>query len=324
MAVVVVVVEAGVFINGQGLRVTFSTMCHFEIFMEEINIFWGDQREMHLQGWILAAWMELLFPDLMRFILPCGFLLIFGALTSCHTPDQAPAQPPGSTKYYVSEDQGPARTAMPRNLPIVSRHDCITTAVRYLEHQWTPTAANIMHGEDGKGIRVDTPDVEFHPPGTFAGWWVPGLVNRGLPYQWGGFSTPEQFDAGIAAGKAAGDIYTAEKRAKLDDAVSAQAVGIDCSGFVSRCWNLPRSFSTRELPLLCDPLPDYSDLQPGDILNTHNAHVVLFDAWLDDSRTYFICYEIGSPPTWKVMRHGLRTTQMKELGYQPLRYRNIR
>jgi hypothetical protein len=76
--------------------------------------------------------------------------------------------------------------------------------------------------------------------------------------------------------------------------------------------------------MICEPLASYDDLQAGDVLNTHNAHVVLFDAWYDATRTYFICYETGSPPVWKVQRHRLRTAQMKQLGYQPFRYRNIR
>ena len=59
-----------------------------------------------------------------------------------------------------------------------------------------------------------------------------------MPYQWGGFSSTEEFLQGLKAGKAAGDVYTAEKRRLLEAAVSKQAVGIDCSGLISRCWRL--------------------------------------------------------------------------------------
>jgi hypothetical protein len=266
------------------------------------------------------------FPHSMPHVLTRAILLICCSLVaSCGTSDPLKTHA-STTQYYIPVDRAPPLRALPKelNCPIISRRDCILTAVSYLQHQWTPSEKNVFHGKDAQGIQVDTPDVNFRPRGTFPGWWVPGLVNRSIPYQWGGFSTPEEFDAGIAAGKAAGDIFTPEKRAKLDDAVSQQAVGIDCSGFISRCWHLPRSFSTRELPLLCEPLESFDDLQPGDIVNTHNAHVVLFDAWYDSARSYFVCYETGSPPTWKVQRHALRTAQMKELGYKPFRYRNIR
>ncbi len=261
-----------------------------------------------------------------KFLTYGAALLLACALSGCHTPDPLQVQSSGGTRYYTPPDRSPPLRALPKNLecPIVTRRQCILTATSYLQHQWTPTTRNVLHGKDSAGIQVDTPDINFRPAKTFPGWWAPDLVNRGVPYQWGGFRTLQEFDDGIAAGLAAGDICTGEKRSKLDDAVSQQAVGIDCSGFVSRCWQLPRAFSTRELPLLCDPLASYDDLQPGDILNTHNAHVVLFDSWYDAARTYFICYETGSPPTWKVQRHGLKTSQIKELGYRAFRYRNIR
>jgi hypothetical protein len=36
----------------------------------------------------------------------------------------------------------------------------------------------------------------------------------GLPYKWGGFDTIASFEEGLRAGKAAGDLYNAEKRRK--------------------------------------------------------------------------------------------------------------
>ena len=146
-----------------------------------------------------------------------------------------------------------------------------------------------------------------------------------MPYQWGGFSTLKEFDAGLREGKSAGDVYTAEKRKMLNDAVSAHAVGVDCSGFVSRCWDLPRAYSTRELPGLCDEIKDWSELRPGDILNTHNSHVLLFSDWARGKKgETLIAYETGSAPTWKVLRHPLEVSYLKGLGYRAWRYRGIR
>ena len=207
---------------------------------------------------------------------------------------------------------------------IVTRKECLAIAERYRVHPWKPTEQNIRHGRDGAGIQVDTPDCRFNPPGSIAGWWVPDQVNRGVPYQWGGFSTPEQFDKGLALGYAAGDVYTEAKRAALDHAVSRQAVGIDCSGFVSRCWKLRRSYSTRELPSLCRPVTSWPDLKPGDILNTHNAHVLLFAGWEDSGKARLIAYETGCPPDWKVIRHAIDVAWLRRLGYQAWRYRGMR
>jgi hypothetical protein len=183
--------------------------------------------------------------------------------------------------------------------------------------------ANVKHIPDRKGILVDTPDVSYQKEGAVPGYWVPGQLNQGLPYQWGGFSTPEEFDRGIAAGLAAGDVYTGQKRALLHEAVSDEAVGIDCSGFVSRCWGLPRSYSTRELASLCDELPSWEELKPGDILNIYNAHVLIFSGWMGPDRKFLAAYETGGPPDWKVMRHAIATGFLRERGYRPLRYRGI-
>ena len=145
-----------------------------------------------------------------------------------------------------------------------------------------------------------------------------------MPYKWGGFDTPASFDAGLRAGKAAGDVYTEEKRRLLDDAVSEQTVGIDCSGFVSRCWRLPRSFSTRELAALCDPVTDFAQLKPGDIFNLHNAHVVLFAGWTDAERTSLTAYEAGAPPSWKVQLDTMTLRFLTDQGYTAWRYRGMR
>jgi len=181
-----------------------------------------------------------------------------------------------------------------------------------------------MHATDAQGIQVDTPDTGYKVPGAFAGWWTPGQWNEGVPYQWGGFATPEEFDREIAAGKAAGDVYTQEKRRLLDAAVSRQATGIDCSGFISRCWRLPRSYSTRELQSICTPVGSWNDLQPGDILNTWNSHVILFGGWMDAGKTKVIAYEAGAPPHWLVVSHWISAAELQAKGFSPLRYKAMR
>lgn len=208
-------------------------------------------------------------------------------------------------------------------LPRVTRTETLATAEAYRTHRWLATEANVRHGFDRNGVRVDTPDIGYQKPGAIPGWWAPGQWNEGIPYQWGGFSTPAAFDRGVARGLAAGDVYTLEKRRLLDDAVSDEAVGIDCSGFVSRCWRLPRSYSTRELAQICVPLTSYDELRPGDILNTHNAHCLLFAGWVDATRTRMWAYETGIPPHWKVIRHRPTTASLKENGFVPLRYRGM-
>lgn len=169
---------------------------------------------------------------------------------------------------------------------------------------------------------MDTPDSNYNRGGKIPGWWVPGQETEGVPYQWGGFNTVAEFDTGLKAGKAAGDVYTDVKRSLLDDAVTNEAVGIDCSGFISRLWKLPRSYSTRELPGLCQNIA-WNSLKPGDILNTHNAHCLLFAGWEDKKHVRLVAYETGCPPSWRVLSHSIDVEWLKSLGYSAFRYRGM-
>lgn len=234
------------------------------------------------------------------------FILLMTGLSACRGTRQTPRV-----------DISPAAS--------VSRTEVLAIAEAYRVHQWRPQAHNVRHGNDSRGIRIDTPDSQFKPKnGIRPGWWIVGEWNQGVPYQWGGFDSLEQFDAKVSAGLAAGDVYTLAKRAALNDAVSPEACGIDCSGFISRCWRLPRAYSTRELPTLCQPLQDISFLQPGDILNKTNEHVLLFAGWADAAKSRYFAYETGSPPTWKVVCNTIPVAYTSGLGYQPFRYLGIR
>ena len=201
----------------------------------------------------------------------------------------------------------------------ITRPEVLAIAESYVTHEWTATEANAFHGNDPDGVRVDTPDAGFQSEGDDRGWWLAGRRNVGFPYKWGGFDTPEEFDRGLRAGRFAGDAYSAEKRRLLDDAVSAHAVGVDCSGYISRCWKLPRSFSTRELPQLCEPVPDLAQLEPGDIFNLHNKHVRLFAGWTDSAHTTVRVYEASA----RVICHDIALQPMLDEGYSAWRYRGI-
>lgn len=142
--------------------------------------------------------------------------------------------------------------------------------------------------------------------------------------KWGGFDGPERFDRGIAQGAAAGDVSSPEKRRADDDAVSQHAVGLDCSGFISRCLKLPVVHDTAALPTVCDPLPSAEDLRPGDLLNIPHRHVMLVAGWSED-REWIYYYETGGLPDY--WRPGLKKAPIGELlalGFQPLRYRGMR
>jgi hypothetical protein len=206
----------------------------------------------------------------------------------------------------------------------VTPSEALAIAQLYCKHSWRPFARNILHGPDAAGVLVNTPDIGHKTPPDRAGWWVPGEVNQGIPYKWGGFDDPASFDHGIAAGHAGGDVSSAAKRAADNAAVSSQAVGVDCSGFVSRCLKLPSVHDTTQLPAVCDPLPSAAHLRPGDILNIPKGHVILCAGWATPDRSWIYFYDTGAAPDyWRPSLKQAPVSALLELGYTPLRYRGM-
>ncbi|GAA5477031.1 hypothetical protein [Haloferula helveola] len=188
--------------------------------------------------------------------------------------------------------------------------------------KWTPEPRHVRHGLDSDGILVHTPDSGLSEHGFSNGWWRSGEEMTGVAYQWGGFDTPRQFLNSLERGEFAGDISTAEKRRLGDDGTSADACGIDCSGFISRCWRLSRPHSTRELPSICQPLKAWAHLQAGDIL-LNDRHVLLFRSWGPDGKSIH-CYEAGPFPVWRVNAARIPVAKLEREGYRPWRYEGIR
>lgn len=209
---------------------------------------------------------------------------------------------------------GPART--------VQRSEAIQIAYTYSRVTWTPEDRHVQHGKDPNGVLIHTPDASLKDHGFSNGWWKPGKEARGVAYQWGGFDTPRQFLTALEKGEAAGDISTAEKRRLGDDGTSKSACGIDCSGFVSRCWRLARPYSTKQLPQICDQLGSWDELKAGDIL-LNDRHVVLFNHWGSSGKTVHV-YEAGPFPVWRVNAAEIPVSKLLREGYVPWRYRGIR
>ena len=183
----------------------------------------------------------------------------------------------------------------------------LAIAERYANLEWTGNEANAKHGLDKDGIPVDTPDATLK-----AGGWRIGETNRGLPYRWGGWDTPEQFLAGLEQGLWAGHWPQDPSGARM----TQHAVGVDCSGFLSRCWQLPFKHSTRSLGPLCLEI-GWEDLHPGDLLNSFDGHAILFAGWVDEEHTRVIGYE----STWPgVVRKERRVDVLQRGGLVPQRY----
>lgn len=196
--------------------------------------------------------------------------------------------------------------------------EAIRIAYSYTELQWLPEVRHIRHGTDSAGIMVHTPDTSLVAQGDRRGWWEPGVPAKGMAYKWGGFDSPESFLQGLRDGKKAGDIANSHKIRNDNTAISHESVGIDCSGFISRCWGLAKPVSTRDLPSICNPIP-WDDLLPGDIL-LKQGHVFMFAARSGD---HVVGYEAGPIPMWNAHRCAIRIQYLKEEGYSPWRYRHM-
>lgn len=223
--------------------------------------------------------------------------------------------------------QPPAPTLIPGDPSAPSQltpAESMAIAQQLSSHPWRPFSHNILHGKDKAGVLVNTPDISLDPQLARKGWWIPGDVNAGVPYKWGGFDDPAAFDIAIANGLAAGDVSSPAKRRADNAAVSKQAAGVDCSGFVSRCLKLPTVHDTTQLPAVCTPLSSPQQLRPGDLLNIPHRHVILSAGWSNPERTWLYYYETGGGPDyWKPGLKQAPLDALLALGYQPLRYRGM-
>ncbi len=130
----------------------------------------------------------------------------------------------------------------------------------------------------------------------------PGRSYSGVSYNWGGFDLPGDFTDKVKSGKVAGNY---RKRCGKILCVRYDFAGLDCSGLISRSWQVQRH-STASLPAISIRIPRKL-LKPGDILNSRNKHAVLFDSfdeegqmWVYESSSWV--RQRGAPPAGVVYR----------------------
>jgi hypothetical protein len=188
-------------------------------------------------------------------------------------------------------------------LQLVTRSEASSIGDTYVDHVWTCSAQNISNGVvlTADGDSVLTPD------------WIQIGSNQQVPYKWGGTDILAVFDAGIAAGQYAGDIHT--------DGSSSYARGVDCSGFVCRCWKTTIDYSTYMMddpaygPITL-PYTSWEDLQVGDAVHRH-GHVRMALGTLPGGEV-LVVESAGSSTGWRV---GYQTYSYSELtDYSPRYY----
>ena len=188
----------------------------------------------------------------------------------------------------------------------VSRDAALQIADSYVQHQWNCKAENLTNGivTAPDDYKIDTPN------------WIDIGENQKVPYKWGGFNTLSQFDNGLADGKYAGDTYTSKCCG------SSYARGVDCSGYVSRCWQLSSHYATSMMGSW-NKVQNYStwdDLKPADAILKAGSHVILFVQ--HNANGSLGCVEAAAGNTgWKVDYNNHYPYQLS--GYSPVYYVNM-
>lgn len=163
----------------------------------------------------------------------------------------------------------------------ITRTEIINNAEPYETHTWYCNASNIKDYQCG-GKQVVTPS------------WVTAGNHNALPYMWGGWSNLTQFDQGLLNNVSAGDCNT-----NGGGAGSSCAVGVDCSGFVSRAWSLSSKYGTSTLPNISTAYASFNELLPGDIVNYAGHHVRLIHT-LNTNGTFYMIESSASGTDWRV------------------------
>jgi hypothetical protein len=189
----------------------------------------------------------------------------------------------------------------------------IDRALAYTNHAWLPSLENVLHGQDVDGVTCDTPDISFVSAQHQCGWWKPNLLNVGIPYMWGGFSSINEFDVGIADGLYAGNVPTVRTRQ-----ISKYCIGLDCSGFIAKCWDIGTKLSTHTIPEYSLPLSKMDQLVSADVLLLAGSHVMLFVEYADARKDTAHMIDI-SRRTGKVLESIVLLEDLEKEGYRPFR-----
>lgn len=174
----------------------------------------------------------------------------------------------------------------------IEREDVLDQAADYAFHPWTMTAVNETAG-------CSSTYVSDYTAGSY----------RGLPYDWGGYYTLDEYDQAIADGLGAGSHSW--------HGILSCTAGLDCSGFVSQVWDASHNSTSTFYTVTTDIA--VTELLRADAVNDAGSHVVLY--------TYETA--AGMPVFYEAAGSAQRTRLNSASGwsyldgYQPIRYDGI-
>ncbi|MEI6575120.1 MAG: fibronectin type III domain-containing protein [Bacteroidota bacterium] len=181
-------------------------------------------------------------------------------------------------------------------------------------YSWTASNANKWSGVNCGGRLI------YYASPSYSGCVVTG-TNWGMPYCWGGWSTLANHNTAMAAGKSAGDICSGYSGGCTNSpsylAGLGCASGMDCSGFVSRAWQLSTKYNCSLLNGISSQISS-TQVQQGDILNTA-GHVRLVYSYSPGNGNTTVLE--SSARDWRVSSYTYTPQQLTS--YTPRVYNNI-
>jgi hypothetical protein len=214
-----------------------------------------------------------------------------------HHPPTPPAEWVGAAMGQSGGEEG------------VSRATMMEVAEQYAAVEWTATPANITDG-GSEPIYCPHGDHLIRTPQ----WVTPG-PKVSMPYKWGGFTDVETFVAGVPAGKYCGDNLCSRSAPYHVCYGDTYTLGVDCSGFVSRCWGTHDKYSTSTLVTISGPLGSVHELLRGDCLNLAGSHVRLV---AENNPSGPVLVVEASGADWRVSYRSYTLTSLS--GYVPRRF----
>jgi len=183
----------------------------------------------------------------------------------------------------------------------ITRTQIHNNALPFTTYTFTTTSANLWSNVNCSAVgNINSPS-----------WVAVGANKVGMPYCWGGFSSLSSFTTGLTSGLSAGD----NDCTTSGDCCQSCALGVDCSGFVSRSWALTTKYSTTTLPSICTTYSSAMQVKQGDIFDLPGSHTRLVDTNYEDGT--FLLIE-SSAVDWKVSYRSYTTSQLTS--YTPMYY----
>lgn len=218
-------------------------------------------------------------------------------------------------KRSLFKREGPETEVVSRT-PAISRDTILKNARAYLTVNWLMQRDNFTKSATPNACRPERGQFWTRPHGFTEA--MIGTTIGPMPYRWGGGDTPETFLAKTKLGALAGDVCTC-RSASNNYCLFSGSAGVDCSGFVSRAWGIPKR-GTSGLLDVSDSVGGLGDLKPGDAFNRPGSHVRLFVGVASGANLAFTVLESSTRRDCEGVCE--RTYRPSELsGYGLIRYR---